>query len=162
MHKIKLNNEAVQSLPEGFTKFSKMDCNNHFYLDENLDLNIAYDWDYDAMEEKLINELDKFNVCEIIRSVIKFTSSFELVYGGYSGETFYEYYNFDGKKLTVVSGEILDLDEEDPDACYEMDTAIRYDGEATDEFLDAVNKLISEGDSFEVSTYNLDGNKIEV
>jgi len=56
MHKIKLSNEAVQSLPEGFTKFSKMDSNNHFYLDENLDLNIAYDWDYDAMEEKLINE----------------------------------------------------------------------------------------------------------
>ena len=162
MHTIELNSEAVKSLPEGFAEFSKMNNNKYFFLDSNLDLNIAYDWDYDAMEEKLINELDKFNVCEIIRSVIKFTSSFEFVYGGFSAETFYEYYNFDGKKLTVVSGATLDLDEEDADACYEMDTAIRYEGEATEEFLDAVNKLISENDSFEVSTYDLDGNKIEV
>lgn len=162
MHKIKLNNEAVQSLPEGFAKLSKMDSNNHFYLDENLDLNIAYDWDYDSMDEELMNELNKFNVCDILRSVIKFISPFEFVYGGYSGESFYEYYNFDGKKLTAVLGYTLELDEEDPDACYEMDSAIRYEGKATNEFLDAVNQLISEGDSYDVSTYDLDGNKIEI
>jgi|TARA_B110000438_G_scaffold58054_1_gene58054 hypothetical protein len=162
MHNILLKIEGVKHLPEGFHVFSEMEENEYFFIDSNSDLNIAYDWDYEIMGEELINELNKFLVSDIVCKVLKFCEPFEFVYGGFSAETFYEYYNFDGKKLTIVSGSTLDLDEEDPDACYKMDTAIRYEGEATYEFLDSVNKLIIEGDIFSVSTYDLDGNQIGV
>jgi hypothetical protein len=161
MHYIELNEEAIKHLPEGFDAFSAIEENDYFYL-ENTDLVVAYDWDYDSMSEELIDNLNKFDLAKVLTKVLKFCDSFEFAYGGYSGSNFFEYFHFNGKKLTHVYGDFADLvDNEDYDEAYtDLENSIRFEGELSSEFLDGVNDIISEGNSYGLAFYDLKGNKI--
>ena len=172
MHTIELNNEAVKSLPEGFAEFSKMDSNNYLFLDSNLDLKIAYNFDNDEMGQvgqELWDIISTFSVEDVLGPILKFLSPFEFAYGGYLDGYFYNYYKFDGKKLHHIWFEadfyICNNDklseEEDHDLWSDLDNAIRLDGELPGEFLEIANELIEKG-SFDVTSYDIDGNKIEV
>ena len=162
MHYISLKIEGVKYLPEGFDVFSKLEENDYFYL-ENTDLMVAYNWDYDSMSEELMDYLYKFDIASVVTKVLKFCEPFEFAYGGYSGSFFFEYFHFDGKKLTYVYGDFSDLvyDEDDDEAWNDLDNSVRYDGELSSEFLNGVNEAISDSSWNQKRFYDLEGNEIE-
>ena len=159
MHTIDISEEGLSHLPEGLREFTDLDENNHIWATDGA-ISIGTNWDYDSMNEDFIYQLEKFQVVSILRKVLKFCKPFKFVYGGCGEETFYEYLHFDGKKLIVVSGATLCLDEENEEANFDMDYDIRQNGEATPEFLDIINEKIDQNSS-DVSFYDLDGNKIK-
>ena len=115
------------------------------------------------MSEELIDNLNKFDLAKVLTKVLKFCDSFEFAYGGYSESNFFEYFQFNGKKRTHVYGDFADLvDNEDYDEAYtDLENSIRFEGELSSEFLDGVNDIISEGNSYGLAFYDLKGNKID-